>query len=134
MLRWHLVQLRCTRNCKPHYLTAYRHLCQLTYPKYNPLTSHNHASNKSNNPLQPSSHYLKLQKRSLFTAPSAASVNIMMKGLFVYFLLYISYKFFSKREDRGPRLEIIENHCYSPFHINSILSLIYPKLLGIFQR
>lgn len=115
-----------------HLIVSYRGLSQLTNAKHHQFKCNNYNPHKlTSNPA--SLTYLRMQKRHL-SVPSPASVNLMMKGLFAYLVLYISYKFFAKREDRGPRLEIIENHLFSPFHISSILSLIYPKLLGIFQR
>ena len=115
--------------CDQHIICC-RYLSTLTNPQYQQFSCHKYNVPRSS---RIDSQYLRFQKRSI-GMPSLATSNLILKGMSIYFLIYLSYKFFIKREERGPRLEIVDNHCYSPFHINTILSLIYPKLLPMFQR
>ena len=119
-----------------HYIASQqRTLCHLTGPKQHDLPRSNHFNAKQS-PRPPSFAVspFQIQRRGFVAAPSAGAVGFWLKALGLYLFLYVSFKFFSKREERGAKLEILGNHCYSPLHLNSILSLIYPKLLGIFYR
>ena len=51
----------------------------------------------------------------------------------IYGLVFLSYKWMQSRNE-PPDMEVIKHsHCFSPLHFSMVLSLIYPKLLNIFQ-
>ena len=137
MFRWQprgnigFASLTLKYNQYQHILISYRCLSQFANGRHNEFSCRNYNGYKSSN--NSSLTYLRLHKRHLSVSSSPA-INRLSTFFMIYALLYLSYKYFIAREKHGPRLQILGNHLYSPFHINSILSLIYPKLLGIFQR
>eukprot|EP01084_Bolivina_argentea_P270670 460302_1 len=83
-----------------HYLISSRSISQLTNPKHHHILCNSYTSKTTNPLLSPKyacSKYLRFQKRSFVSAPAPQTVNLMLKGLFVYALVYQSYKFFVKR-------------------------------------